>query len=204
MNYLNYNGDLKDDIENSKKPFNGKREFVSRVISFIIGIPVYCLGETLFGFDRESLKNNILYYSSCYVVLETAIQCYVFKRNKKKTDERYENSNQRLYSVITNMNLFLNNPVEVSKEDLQRAVIFEDSEKVTDVVNDVKKSTETITNTFYFLDKKDKIQVLKSIRKILKDGRKTTSDTTSLYYTPEEMDALNLPVKRVKKLEPRQ
>ena len=71
-------------------------------------------------------------------------------------------------------------------------------------MNFQKKSSKTVTRQFYFLDREEKIRALKSIRKILKEGRKVTSDETSLYYSEEDLDYLRLPVRIVKKLEKKQ
>lgn len=202
MQNLNYNGNLKEDIENSKKPFNSRKEIKNRIVSFIVGIPFYFLAFLIFNrFDIEFLKSQLLFMSCTCLAYESIVQSYIYKREKKKINNRYKESNQRLDRLIVDMGLVLEKPIIVNKEDLQRSVIEENEEKIIEESDYSKKSTETITDTFYFLDVNEKIQVLKYISNIVKEKRKVLIDESRLYFAPEVLDSINLPVMKTKKLE---
>lgn len=203
MEILKYDGNLKEDIENSNKRFNKKKEIIKSIIltiaSLIIVIPItlwYYI--CFFKFDQEDIKEIIIFLSGSLVV-QIPIQYNIFKQNKKRFIEQIKKSKAKLNRLAFNLSL-LKEEIDVEVTNLEQSVIIEESEKLIEKVNNVKKSTKTITNTFYFLDTNENIQALKSIREILTEGRKITSDEINLYYAKEELDGLVLPVKKVKKL----
>ena len=199
MTSLNYYGDLKNDIKNSNSPFNRKKEILERIISFIMGIPIVFLLNVFIGLDKESIKSQILYWTSIYAVVNSSWQYFVYRGNKNKTIKAYEKANKNLDYLVGDLGL--KNIMTIDKEDLQRAIVIEEKDEFLEETEETKKSSKTVTRQFYFLDREEKIRALKSIRKVLKEGRKVTSDETSLYYSEEDLDYLRLPVRIVKKLE---
>jgi len=194
---VNYEGDLKKDIENSKKQFNRKKEILKRFISFtlctLLG-PVFMMIP--YSFDIEAIKNNLNYIISSFACVSLVCQTYFYKRDKRKINKEYNNANFRLAQLVEILGV---NDIVVEKKNIQDSIIKEHKEKVTKEINNIKNSTETITRQFYFLDREEKIRALKSIRKVLKEGRNVTSDETSLYCIEEDLTNQEfIPVKLVK------
>ena len=197
---VNYEGDLKKDIENSKKQFNRNKEILKRFISFtlytLLG-PVFMMIP--YSFDIEAIKNNLNYIISSFVCVSLVCQTYFYKRDKRIINKEYNNANSRLSQLVEILGV---NDIVVEKKNIQDSIIKEHKEKVTKEINNIKNSTETVTRQFYFLDREEKIRALKSIRKVLKEGRNVTSDETSLYCIEEDLTNQEfIPVKLVKCLE---
>ena len=198
MNIIRYNGNLEEDIKYSK-PFNKKKEIKNRIISFILGIPIYILGISILGLDKDMIKTQIIYFSSFYFLSASAIQYVIHIILEKLYSELNKDANKRLDNLVNDLNT---DNILVDKENIQSAIIKENQEKTVTEKNGIKKSQEIISNQFYFLDKEEKIRFLKQIKRIIKLNKKIVNDETTLYYSDEDLtNQENIPVEIIKRLE---
>lgn len=200
MKSIKYYGDLKDDIKVSKNPFSCKREIFKRIRYSLIWVPICFICFLVCCRFNLDLFQNYYRVSFCYfcVIILPLIQFVQYKFNKNYDVRKFNEANNRLDEIVDDLK---KENILVSKDNIQEAVIKEHQEKRIEEKNGEKKSIETIENQFYFLDRDEKLRLLKSIRKILKEGKKVVSDETSFCIEEDFIEIENSPVRVIKYLE---
>ncbi len=195
---IKYDYNLKEDIENSKKVFNRKKQILGRIRAYFISLPLLILINICFhGFSLEDFKSFVLFVCS-YSVTTVVIQYVSYRYDNKIVKEKTRRANDRLNVFCLHLG---RENVDVTLEQLKNSEVISFKEESFESINQKEKSSEVITDSFYFLDSHEKIRVLKSIREIVKEWKEVISDDIDLYYAEEESDSLCLPVTISKRLE---
>ena len=175
MKDLDFNGNLKNDIELTQKKFSIPKAIINRILAAIIALGFVWGGYTLLGL---SIINYALWFS-LVIVVYGVLQGYDIKRKKGKFLKEQTDANWRLKELIrelerenvhTNVNQLHNSQVEETKNTSVK--------KYKDSID----KTKSVDRNIYFLDNTDNLQVLQEKEAItLTNGYEEAKNSLMLF-----------------------
>ncbi len=202
MTNLEYSGELTKDISIIKKT-STKRQAV--ICGFDIAYVLILISYLIFVIARLVNGLGSVPNLSIYVNFLITIRCSLYIKNtsnlSKATDARH-----RIYNLINEIfdikNQGNNISCTLNVYDFENSIIEEEKmrDKEYDENNKMRSDTDTIINYIYLLDDEDRINVLREIKKKIKNaGFDKIVETKLELLDPEDIPEV-LPVKQVLKL----
>ncbi len=202
MTKLDYSGNITDDIK-LVKDFSDKRQkrffrFDMIYLGILISYLIFFVGMSLSGNKTPNLSiyvNTLIIYRNLFYIMRLS-------KKSKADDARWRID--RLFNKIFEEKSEDNNlSLPLDTKDLEDAVIItnEETEEKRDESGIVYNYIETIINYIYFIDKEDRINALREIRKTIMDEELNKEVETVLELLSADELPEVLPVKQVLKLE---
>lgn len=201
MDKLEYYGNLVDDIKLIKKYTAKKDKLFFRLDLTYLGILIVYLIAYL-GLFMAGIKMPIPALYINYLIIYRNI-FFIYRLSKKnRADDARRLINNLISKIFKERNQDNNYSEMLDIEDFENSVIVSDTnkEKEYDENGKIISNIEEFINYIYFIDKEDRINALKEIRKVIKiDGEDEEIQKSLELLTSVELPE-NIPVKQTLKL----
>lgn len=181
MKHIQFKGNLKNDIEISRKKFSWLKTILTNVVAATIAVAVIISLALLIN-----IPISLPYWIGLGVV-NGALVGWNTKKNKKRFDKRKSDAISNLNNLIFSLQ---KENVPVNIHNLQKSQIEETKSYAiakVDFVTGETQGIDSIDRNFYFLDNKDTLQVLNEERTTKTNDNKTDYHSSVMLFENEDL-----------------